>query len=230
MQSFLLSFVTAAVAVASVSAQSFTINTPASAAECLPLAISWSGGSPPYTLVSFSVNDDRPSADGSVFFSSVASGTDPNGPALAILSSDNSGTSFSWPQVNFPAGTSLDLNVRDSTGILAQTAPFTVNPGTTGCLNGGSSSSSGSASSAPTSGSTSSTGASAAPTTSSTTSAAAPTSTAPTSSHPSSASSASSAPSKASTTSAPTTANAAPRATAFGAAGLLGAVVAAVLA
>ncbi|KAH7921038.1 hypothetical protein BV22DRAFT_1114618 [Leucogyrophana mollusca] len=95
-------------------AQQFTINTPANVVECQPTLLAWSGGTPPYYL-------------------SVLPGSSPTAAALENLGELN-GTSVTWT-VNQPAGTSLGLTLRDSTGATAQSAPFTVNPGSTTCLN-----------------------------------------------------------------------------------------------
>ncbi|KAI0039854.1 hypothetical protein FA95DRAFT_1577323 [Auriscalpium vulgare] len=214
MRSTFSSLVAAALFVVAASAQTLTINTPSNVAECLPLQITWSGGTPPYTV-------------------SLASGTDPNGPALQILATNTQATSFSWSAVNFASGTSLDLNVRDSTGTLQQTAPFTVNPGTTDCLNGSSSSGASTAPSSTAASTPATSPASTAPSSTAPTSTAPSTSAAssaassskPTSSVPSSAASSSAKPSSASSTP-----NAAPtKAASYGAAAIIGAVVAAVV-
>ncbi|KAG1747242.1 uncharacterized protein EDB91DRAFT_1117147 [Suillus paluster] len=86
----------------------FTINTPSNVVECEPTLISWSGGTAPYFL-------------------SILPGATPNGAALENLGQQNS-TSVTWT-CNIATGTSLGLTLRDSAGLVAQTAPFTVNPG-----------------------------------------------------------------------------------------------------
>ncbi|EKM78752.1 hypothetical protein AGABI1DRAFT_85658 [Agaricus bisporus var. burnettii JB137-S8] len=100
---------------ASAFAQSFTINTPANVAQCQPLQITWSGGNPPYFLT-------------------VNPGSQPNGPPLVNLGEQN-GTSFSWTQVNVQANTQIGFSLRDSSGAIAQTAAVTVNDsGDSSCL------------------------------------------------------------------------------------------------
>ncbi|KAK2460346.1 hypothetical protein APHAL10511_007735 [Amanita phalloides] len=99
---------------AALAQNSFTINTPTNAVVCQPLLLAWQGGTRPYFLV-------------------VLSGNDPTGQALEDLGQQN-GTSLTW-LVNQPAGTALGLTLRDSTGLVAQTASFTVNPGSdSSCL------------------------------------------------------------------------------------------------
>lgn len=100
--------------VASTLAQ-FTINTPANVVECQPTLLQWSGGTAPYFL-------------------SILPGATPNGAAVENLGQQNS-TSVTWV-CNIQSGTSLGLTLRDSTGLTAQSAPFTVNPGSsTTCTN-----------------------------------------------------------------------------------------------
>ncbi|KAL4074910.1 hypothetical protein V8B97DRAFT_1647819 [Scleroderma yunnanense] len=66
--------------------------------------------------------------------SCILPGADPTGTAIENLGQQNS-TSLTWV-CNIASGTSLGLTLRDSTGLVAQTAPFTVNPGSsTSCLN-----------------------------------------------------------------------------------------------
>ncbi|KAG2147561.1 hypothetical protein DEU56DRAFT_784643 [Suillus clintonianus] len=86
----------------------FTINTPANVVECQPTLLAWSGGTAPYFL-------------------SILPGATPNGVALENLGQQNS-TSVTWV-CNIASGTSIGLTLRDSTGLTAQSAPFTVNPG-----------------------------------------------------------------------------------------------------
>ncbi|KAG1905483.1 uncharacterized protein F5891DRAFT_1009550 [Suillus fuscotomentosus] len=93
----------------------FTINTPANVVECQPTLLQWSGGTAPYFL-------------------SILPGATPNGAAVENLGQQNS-TSVTWV-CNIQSGTSLGLTLRDSTGLTAQSAPFTVNPGSsTTCTN-----------------------------------------------------------------------------------------------
>jgi len=117
---------------------SFSINTPANAVVCEPLLISWEGGLSPYYL-------------------SVLPGNTPSGQALENLGTFN-GTSFTWT-VNIAAGTQLDLTLRDSSGLIAQSAPFTINPGSdSSCVGNAVSGSAGTGTAAATSGSGSGTG------------------------------------------------------------------------
>ncbi|ETW83041.1 hypothetical protein HETIRDRAFT_439593 [Heterobasidion irregulare TC 32-1] len=216
--------------VAAVAQSTLTVNTPANVVVCQPLQITWSGGTAPYFL-------------------SVLPGGDPSGSALEDFG-QQTGTSFTWTKVNQPVGTSLGLTLRDSNGLTAQSAPFTVNSGSdTSCLTA-SASASGTASSASASGTSSSSAAvtSSAVGSSSVSSAVATTSTTPATTAASSASAASSAASttrpassatsssasrssSAASSAASTSANAVPTLAArYGAAGIIGAVVAAVLA
>ncbi|KAK7690852.1 hypothetical protein QCA50_005954 [Cerrena zonata] len=107
-------------------AQDLRIETPIGPVVCQPILLTWSGGTPPYFL---------PSAQPLEQFTNLQ------------------GTTFSWT-VNQPAGTSLGLTLRDSTGATGQSAPFTINSGPdTSCLNAtssaGASSTSAGSSSAP---------------------------------------------------------------------------------
>ncbi|KAH7915611.1 hypothetical protein BJ138DRAFT_1097709 [Hygrophoropsis aurantiaca] len=108
------SFASLALFVAGVLAQSFTINTPANVVECQPTLLQWSGGTAPYYL-------------------SILPGSAPTAAALEDLGQQN-GTSVTWV-ANLPAGESIGLTLRDSTGATAQSAPFTINPGSTTCTN-----------------------------------------------------------------------------------------------
>jgi hypothetical protein len=93
----------------------FTINTPSNVVECQPSLISWSGGTAPYYL-------------------SVLPGASPNGAAIESFPATNS-TSLTWT-VNIASGTSIGLTLRDTNGDVAQTAPFSINPGSSDtCLN-----------------------------------------------------------------------------------------------
>jgi len=141
MKSYIFSIVSAALFVAGVSAQ-VTINTPTNVAECAPLQISFSGATCPCIIT-------------------VYPGATPNGNPLTTFTNVNS-SPFTWSAVNFASGTSLDLSLRDSTGASAQSAPFTVQAGgSTSCLNGTASGSSGPAQSTaanPTNGAATATG------------------------------------------------------------------------
>ncbi|EIM91279.1 uncharacterized protein STEHIDRAFT_165625 [Stereum hirsutum FP-91666 SS1] len=174
----------------------FQVNTPANVVECQPLQIVWNGGSGSTFLHMLTyvthVIHIRPQ--------SVLPGSDPTGTAIIDFGQQTS--PFTWPAVNVTAGTSLGLTVRDSTGALAQSAAFTVNGGSdTSCLTGGGSSSSASAASSASGSSSSSSAASSL----SASSASASTSSSAAASSSSSASSASSAATGASTTASRTT-------------------------
>ncbi|KAG2066652.1 hypothetical protein BDR04DRAFT_1106311 [Suillus decipiens] len=88
----------------------FTINTPVNVVECQPTLLTWSGGISPYYLTVVHLP-----------------GATPNGVALENLGQQN-GTSVTWI-CNIASGQSIGLTLRDSSGSIAQTAPFTVNPG-----------------------------------------------------------------------------------------------------
>ncbi|KAI6037726.1 hypothetical protein EDC04DRAFT_2604618 [Pisolithus marmoratus] len=83
----------------------FTINTPSNVVECEPTLITWTGGTAPYFL-------------------SILPGATPNGTPLENLGQQNS-TSVTWT-CNIQAGTSIGLTLRDSTGAVVQSAPFTI--------------------------------------------------------------------------------------------------------
>ncbi|MEU1408398.1 hypothetical protein ABZ471_39925 [Streptomyces sp. NPDC005728] len=85
-----------------------TINTPSNAVVCQPQLLTWSGGQAPYELT-------------------VQPGADPNGQPLRDLGQQD-GTQYNWT-VDIAAGTQVGLTLRDSTGTVAQSAPFTINPG-----------------------------------------------------------------------------------------------------
>ncbi|KAI0280772.1 hypothetical protein BGY98DRAFT_932403 [Russula aff. rugulosa BPL654] len=112
----IFSAVSAALFVAGVSAQ-MTVNTPSNVLECSPLLITFTGGQQPYIIT-------------------ILPGATPDGTALTTFSGVT-GSPFNWTAVNFPSGTSLGITLHDSSGLLAQTAAFTVEPGaSTSCLNG----------------------------------------------------------------------------------------------
>ncbi|KAG1805002.1 uncharacterized protein HD556DRAFT_1437159 [Suillus plorans] len=123
--------------VASTLAQ-FTINTPANVVECQPTLLQWSGGTAPYFLVGDVLLTWLSGIDPQRIlfcyllhrgnnFVSILPGATPNGAAVENLGQQNS-TSVTWV-CNVQSGTSLGLTLRDSTGLTAQSAPFTVNPG-----------------------------------------------------------------------------------------------------
>ncbi|KIJ14338.1 hypothetical protein PAXINDRAFT_12987 [Paxillus involutus ATCC 200175] len=113
----------------------FTINTPANVVECQPTLISWSGGVSPFFLVCETICVLLSAPD--VYAAPlciILPGGSPTAAALENLGQQN-GTSVTWT-CNIQAGVSLGLTLRDSTGATAQSAPFTVNPGSSiTCLN-----------------------------------------------------------------------------------------------
>ncbi|MER5546483.1 Ser-Thr-rich GPI-anchored membrane family protein [Streptomyces sp. NPDC002589] len=88
--------------------EGLTINTPSNPVVCQPLTLSWSGGQGPYRL-------------------EVLPGNQPSAPPLRDLG-EQDGTTYTWT-VDVPQGTSLGLKLQDSTGAIAQSAPFTVQDG-----------------------------------------------------------------------------------------------------
>jgi len=108
---FLFSFL-ASIALAQ---DTFTINSLTDVTVCQPSLITWMNGHPPYFLT-------------------VQPENEPNAGPLVNLGEQN-GTSFTWV-VNIPAGDNGFLQLRDSTGVLAQSGVFSVQAGTTtSCLN-----------------------------------------------------------------------------------------------
>ncbi|KAG6873927.1 hypothetical protein C0995_008966 [Termitomyces sp. Mi166 len=72
----------------------------------------------------------------------ILPGSQPSAPALENLGQVQ-GNSFTWT-VNIPAGTSIGLTLRDSTGNVVQSAPFTINAGNDNSCIGASSTAGGS--------------------------------------------------------------------------------------
>ncbi|EAU85391.2 hypothetical protein CC1G_07085 [Coprinopsis cinerea okayama7 len=105
MKSLLKQLAATAAFVAAVSAQSFTVNTPANPVVCRPLLIQWTGG------------EAR----------SVHPGNQPTAAPIVDFG-EQEGNSFRWV-VNLEPNTSIGITVTDSTGARAQTAPFSVAPG-----------------------------------------------------------------------------------------------------
>ncbi|PPQ99159.1 hypothetical protein CVT24_009349 [Panaeolus cyanescens] len=117
MKSVLVSLASAALLAGSAVAQNAPlVNTPASSTVCQPLLITWSGGTPPYFLRSVILPGGQPSAAPLIDFGQVE------------------GTQLSWT-VNV-TNSELGINLRDSTGLLSQSAAFPNLPGTNqACLN-----------------------------------------------------------------------------------------------
>jgi len=113
MRSFNAPFALIALLASGATAQ-FTINTPLNVQVCLPVLLSWTGGNPPYFL-------------------SILPAGQPAANALVDLG-QQSGNSVTWI-ANLPVGTGAFLNLRDSTGTLAQSGTFNVQSGTnTSCV------------------------------------------------------------------------------------------------
>ncbi|PPR01261.1 hypothetical protein CVT24_006025 [Panaeolus cyanescens] len=100
------------------------VNTPVSSTVCQPLLITWGGGTPPYHL-------------SNPFFESKPQTILPGGQPSAAPVIDFGqvvGDQFTW-LVNV-TNSQLSINLRDSTGQLAQSAPFANLPGANqACLN-----------------------------------------------------------------------------------------------
>lgn len=88
--------------------QQLTINTPSNPVICQPLLLTWNGGVSPYFL-------------------SILPGNQPSAPPIHDFGQINS-NSLTWI-VNIKAGIILGLTLRDSTGSIAQSSPFTVQDG-----------------------------------------------------------------------------------------------------
>ncbi|KAI9060661.1 hypothetical protein FKP32DRAFT_1605457 [Trametes sanguinea] len=122
----------AALLAVAVSAQQFTINTPTFSSSqpssnpptvCVPVQLTWSGGTPPYFLTIFP-------------------GGHPEEPALQQYP-NLQGTSFTW-STNITAGTLVGFQLTDHNGQIAQSSSVQIMSGRstadTSCLTGGSSS------------------------------------------------------------------------------------------
>ncbi|KAF8199611.1 hypothetical protein BJ912DRAFT_949665 [Pholiota molesta] len=105
MKSFFASLSVVASLAAVVSAQTFTINSIQNVVVCEPTLITWTGGQAPYFL-------------------SILPAGQPNASPLVDLGQQN-GSSVTW-LANLGVGTSGFLDLRDNTGVLAQSGTFTV--------------------------------------------------------------------------------------------------------
>ncbi|KAF5341711.1 hypothetical protein D9611_001839 [Ephemerocybe angulata] len=117
MKTFAAQLVAVSLAVSGALAQ--TVNTPANAVVCQPLQITWSGGTLHIAFIMTSLTCSM----------TDCLHTEPSAAAIRDFGTVT-GTSFTWNPVNLPAGTLIGINLRDSTGTLAQSAAFPVNPGT----------------------------------------------------------------------------------------------------
>ncbi|EIN04805.1 hypothetical protein PUNSTDRAFT_92211 [Punctularia strigosozonata HHB-11173 SS5] len=91
-----------------------TINTPTSVVQCQPIQLTWSDGTAPYFL-------------------SLLPGGQPSATPLESFDSTTS-TSFTWT-VNLPSGTSVTAQIKDSTGTIAYSDIFTIQSGSdSSCL------------------------------------------------------------------------------------------------
>ncbi|KAI0649669.1 hypothetical protein C8Q79DRAFT_1006025 [Trametes meyenii] len=117
---FLAVFVVFATSLApSIATNILLINTPASAVQCVPTIITFSGGEEPFTLTC-------------VILLITDSAT--NNQPITETFTGLTGTSFAW-STNVLAGTTAALNLTDSNGVTAFSAPFVVqNSDDTSCL------------------------------------------------------------------------------------------------
>ncbi|KAG9089115.1 hypothetical protein FRC06_001713 [Ceratobasidium sp. 370] len=91
-----------------------SINTPAGAVQCQPVQITWTASRTPV-------------------FISIIPGGQPGAAALKDFG-QQTGNSLTW-NVDIPAGTSITLQLRDSTGVVAYSAPTTIlNSSDSSCL------------------------------------------------------------------------------------------------
>ncbi|KAF8604200.1 hypothetical protein BDV93DRAFT_522653 [Ceratobasidium sp. AG-I] len=100
---------------AAAQAGGFTVATPASVVQCQPASLSWSGGTAPY-------------------FPSIIPGSQPGAAALKEFPSTSS-TSQVWT-VDLAQGTSITIQVRDSSGALQYSSAITIqNSSDASCVN-----------------------------------------------------------------------------------------------
>ncbi|KDN48655.1 hypothetical protein RSAG8_02642, partial [Rhizoctonia solani AG-8 WAC10335] len=85
-----------------------SINTPASLVQCQPALLTWTASNTP------------------VWISVIPAGN-PSAPPLMDLGK-HSGTSMTW-NVDIPSGNSISMQLRDSIGAVAYSAPLTVQSG-----------------------------------------------------------------------------------------------------
>ncbi|EDR00987.1 uncharacterized protein LACBIDRAFT_312726 [Laccaria bicolor S238N-H82] len=141
MKSFFASLAAAAVFASSALAQ-LTINTPTNPVVCQPLLISWSGGTAPYYLVRTPKSVTITTLPD---LRSILPGNQPTAPALQTFPTQT-GTSLTWI-VNIAVGTSVGFHIVDSTGASQDSAPFSILTGSdTSCVGKNPTSSGGSSS------------------------------------------------------------------------------------
>lgn len=99
------SFFILAATIAGAVSQTVMVNTPTSVVQCLPVQLSWSGGQPPYFL-------------------SLIPGGQTTATPLQDLG-QQTGTTFSW-KATLPANTALNVQIRDSVGVLNYSDQFTI--------------------------------------------------------------------------------------------------------
>jgi len=113
----LVALLTAAAALGARAQAPLTINTPVGATQCLPTSVNWAGGNGPYFLA-------------------VLPGMDTSATPLKQFPT-TSATSFTWT-VDIASGTSITLEIRDSTGTINYSSAITVLSSTdASCLNSG---------------------------------------------------------------------------------------------
>merc|ERR1712087_37280 len=91
-------------------AQALTVNTPATAVQCQPVALSWGEGTAP-------------------FYVSIIPGGQPSAAALENLPTQQ-GMTYTW-MVDIDAGTAITVKVVDSTGDVNYSDQITIQQGTT---------------------------------------------------------------------------------------------------
>ncbi|KAF7314009.1 hypothetical protein HMN09_00559400 [Mycena chlorophos] len=119
-------FLQAALLVASVAAQNFSINTPPQqqAQQCEPLQISWMGGTAPYFIQSTPI--------------AVSVQNDPITSTPYVNFGQQSNMQVTWQAVNATIGETFILQAKDNTGVTVSSANFTVVTGTgDSCLSSG---------------------------------------------------------------------------------------------
>ncbi|KAH9823555.1 secreted protein [Melampsora americana] len=100
-----IAFIIFAAFIAGVASQTVMVNTPTSAVQCLPVLLSWSGGQAPY------------------FLSLIPAGQTTSNPLQDL--GQQTGTSFTW-KVNLPPKTAVNVQIRDSLGVLNYSDQFTI--------------------------------------------------------------------------------------------------------